>query len=441
LSVPVSAPTPHGAPAGERSYRDLIADCVHCGFCLPACPTYNSWGEEMDSPRGRIDLMKGVADAVIPLDAVVGEHIDKCLGCMGCVTACPSGVRYDLLIEATRAKLETSLPRTPSDRAFRNVVFALFPYPARLRALAPALWLGTKLGLTRLAAGPLGKLLPPRLRQLAAMAPPIRLRETFAPLPARTAARGERRARVALIAGCVQRTFFPGVNAATIRVLAAEGCEVLVPQGQGCCGALSLHSGRLEEAKRFARALIARFEADAVDAILINAAGCGSSLKEYGDLLRDDPSWRARAAAFAAKIRDLNEHLATLEPRAKRHPLPLRVAYHDACHLAHAQRIRTQPRQLLRTIPGLELLEIPEGDQCCGSAGTYNLFEPESSHEIGVRKVDNVQRVTPDLVASANPGCTLQMQAIARERNVVLRAAQPIELLDASIAGRSFPEK
>jgi glycolate oxidase iron-sulfur subunit len=243
---------------------------------------------------------------------------------------------------------------------------------------------------------------------------------------------------VALVAGCVQRAFFPGVNDATLRVLSAEGCEVVVPRGQGCCGALSLHSGRLDEAKRFARDLIARFEADPVDAILVNAAGCGSSLKEYGELFAGDGAWRDRAVAFAAKVRDVNEYLATLEPRAPRKPLTLRVAYHDACHLAHAQRVREQPRRLLRTIPGLELLEIPDGEQCCGSAGTYNLFEPASAHEIGLRKVENVQSVRPDMVASANPGCTLQMQAIARERGLSLRAAHPIELLDAAINGTSL---
>ena len=425
--------SPHAEP---RTYDSLLSDCVHCGFCLPACPTYNSWGEEMDSPRGRIDLMKGVEDGVIPLDGTVKEHIDACLGCMGCVTACPSGVRYDLLIEATRAKIEAQVPRDPADGAFRNLVFALFPYPRRLRALAPFLWLGTKLGLPRIAAGPLGKLLPARLRQLATMAPPIALGDAFASLPPRTAAAGERRARVALVAGCVQRAFFPGVNAATIRVLAAEGCEVLVPRGQGCCGALSLHSGRLEEAKGFARDLIAHFEREKVDAILINAAGCGSTLKEYGELLASDAEWGARALAFAAKVRDINEYLATLEPRAPRHPIALRVAYHDACHLAHAQGIRSQPRALLQSIPGLELLEIPNGDQCCGSAGTYNLFQPASAHEIGMRKVDNVQAVAPDLLASANPGCTLQIQSILRERGATLRAAHPIEVLDASIAGR-----
>jgi glycolate oxidase iron-sulfur subunit len=428
---------PADAPkqTGPRTYDSLLSDCVHCGFCLPACPTYVSWGEEMDSPRGRIDLMKGVSDGVIPLDDVVAGHIDACLGCMGCVTACPSGVRYDLLIEATRARVEGSVSRSPEDRAFREFVFSVFPYPRRLRAMIPALALATKLGFARAAAGPLGKLLPSRLRQLATMMPPVSFGDAFASLPARTLPKGRLRARVALVAGCVQRAFFPNVNAATIRVLSAEGCEVLVPRGQGCCGALSLHSGRPEEAKRFARALIERFERQAVDVIIINAAGCGSTLKEYGDLLAEDPRWSKRAEAFARKVRDVNEYLATLEPQAPRTPIPLRVAYHDACHLAHAQRVRTQPRALLRTIPELELLEIPQGDQCCGSAGTYNLFQPESAHEVGVRKVDNVQSVAPDLVASANPGCTLQMQSIFRERGIALRAAHPIELLDAAING------
>jgi glycolate oxidase iron-sulfur subunit len=393
----------------------------------------------MDSPRGRIDLMKGVAEETIPLDGVVAQHFDKCLGCMACVTACPSGVRYDLLIESTRARVEEAVERPPEERAFREFVFATFPYPKRLRAMIPALWLGTKLGFARAAAGPLGKLLPSRMRQLAAMAPPVGLRDALARLPYKTPAKGERRARVALVAGCVQRAFFPNVNAATVRVLAAEGCEVIVPRGQGCCGALSLHSGRPEEAKRFARALIERFEREEIDAIIINAAGCGSTLKEYGDVLHEDPAWSARAEAFAAKVKDVNEYLATLEPRAPRKPLALRVAYHDACHLAHAQRVREQPRALLRTIPELQLLEIPQGDQCCGSAGTYNLFQPKSAHEIGVRKVDNVQSVDPDLVASANPGCTLQMQSIFRERGIALRAAHPIELLDAAISGTPLP--
>ncbi len=419
-----------------RSYDDLLSDCVHCGFCLPACPTYTSWAYEADSPRGRIDLMKGVAEERIPLDATVVEHIDACLGCMGCVPACPSGVRYDLLIEATRARIEASYPRTPSDRAFRELIFALFPYPERLRAMAAPMWAYAASGLRRAvhASGVL-RLLPERLRQLEKLLPPLRLGDLSRVLPPFAAAHGSKRARVALVAGCVQRVFFPGVNAATVRVLQAEGCEVIVPQGQGCCGALSLHSGRAEEAQRFARALIERFERERFDTIVVNAAGCGSTLKQYGELFAGDPQWAARAEAFAGRVRDVNEFLAGLEPRAPRAPIERRVAYHDACHLAHAQGVRVQPRRLLRTIPGLELVEIPAGDQCCGSAGTYNLFEPQSAHEVGSRKVDNVLAVAPDIIASANPGCTLQMRSILRERGIDIAAAHPVELLDASING------
>jgi glycolate oxidase iron-sulfur subunit len=426
--------------SAQRSFDDLIGDCVHCGFCLPACPTYKSWGNEMDSPRGRIDLMKGLSAGELVLDATVTAHFDKCLGCMACVTACPSGVRYDLLIEAQRAKLEVAAPRSAADRAFRELIFALFPYPRRLKALAVPLVVYAQTGLQKLVrrSGMLARL-PGRLAQLEALTPAITLGDLRTPLPEFTRAQAQHaRGRVALIAGCVQRTFFPNVNAATIRVLAAEGYDVLVPQGQGCCGALSLHSGRAAEAKRFARAMIGRFSRENVDRILINAAGCGSTLKEYGELFAAEPRWRDAAAAFAAKIQDINEFLASIEPTAPRHPVPKRIAYHDACHLAHAQRIRTQPRALLRGIPELELLEIPDGDMCCGSAGTYNLFEPESAREIGGRKADNVTSVNADLLASANPGCTLQIQSILRRRGVTLPAAHPIEILDASIAGRSF---
>jgi glycolate oxidase iron-sulfur subunit len=422
--------------AEPRTYRDLISDCVHCGFCLPACPTYVSWGNEMDSPRGRIDLMKGVHDGVIQLDASVVAHFDACLGCMACVTACPSGVQYDLLIESTRAKVEDAAPRSPLDRAFRGMIFALMPYPARLRVLALPLVAYAKSGLQGLVRrSGLLRLLPPRLAQLDALLPPLSfadLRRNVAPFTA--AKGGAARARVGLVAGCVQRAFFPNVNAATVRVLSAEGCDVSVPDGQGCCGALSLHSGRLEEAKRFARALIERFERAPVETIVINAAGCGSTLKEYGELLADEPAFAERARAFAAKVRDVNEFLATLEPQAPRARMERRVAYHDACHLAHAQRVRDQPRALLRSIPGLELLEIPQGDMCCGSAGTYNLFAPESAHEIGERIADNVMSVQPDVLASANPGCTIQITSIMRERRATLAAAHPIELLDIAIS-------
>jgi glycolate oxidase iron-sulfur subunit len=416
--------------------RDKIDDCVHCGFCLPTCPTYQSWGEEMDSPRGRIDLMRGLRDNKIHLTGTTAAHFDKCLGCMACVTACPSGVKYDQLIEETRAMRERARPRTGFDRLHRGMIFALFPYPRRLRLMAALLlvyvltgtrWLVRKSGVL--------KLLPRRLAELDAMEPPVGMRNVTSTLPELVPAHGERRARVALVAGCVQRVFFPGVNDATLRVLSAEGCEVHVPRGQGCCGALSMHAGRDEESLAFARRLMDRLERQDLDAILVNAAGCGSHLKDYGRLFEHDAALAARAKAFAGKVRDINEYLASLEPRAKRHPLALKVAYHDACHLAHAQRIRSEPRALLRGVPGLELLEIPESEQCCGSAGIYNLVEPESAAQIGDRKVDRLLTVPAELLASANPGCTLQIAKALRQRGKTLPAAHPIEILDASLRG------
>jgi glycolate oxidase iron-sulfur subunit len=275
---------------------------------------------------------------------------------------------------------------------------------------------------------------------MEALLPRLSARQVMSRLPARVPAQGERRARVALLAGCVQRVFFPGVNEATLSVLAAEGCEVALPEGQGCCGALSIHAGRESEALAFARDTIERFESDRWDAILVNAAGCGSNLKDYGRLFAGDPLWAARAAAFSGKVKDVTEFLASLAPVAIRHPIRARIAYHDACHLAHAQRIRSEPRRLLSGIPGIELVEIPDGEQCCGSAGIYNLVEPESAEEIGRRKADNVLSVRADLLASANPGCTLQIQKILRGRGMTLPAAHPVEILAASIAGRRFSE-
>jgi glycolate oxidase iron-sulfur subunit len=431
-----------------RTFEDILSDCVHCGFCLPACPTYRSWGNEMDSPRGRIDLMLGLHQGKIDLDDAVVEHFDRCLGCMACVTACPSGVRYDMLIEETRVKVEGEIQRTPADQAFREMIFALFPRPDRLRALAPLLYFFRKTGLQKLmrTGGVLGRL-SKRVEQLDMLMPPLELSQLVRRLPTFTPARSRRRGTVALIAGCVQRVFFPNVNASTVRVLAAEGYDVVVPPSQGCCGALSLHAGRADESAAFARALLDRFvPADnpralaQVDAIIINAAGCGSTLKQYGTLFNGDPKYRERAAAFSVKVRDVNEFLAGVEPVASRRPAPIRVAYHDACHLAHAQGIREEPRALLRSIPQLELLEIPQGDQCCGSAGVYNLLQPDSAREIGERKVENILAIAPQMLASANPGCTLQIRSLLAERGLDLPAAHPIEILDVAIAagqGRS----
>ena len=355
---------------------------------------------------------------------------------MACVTACPSGVRYDVLIEETRAYVERKYRRGFWDRLHRGMIFQVFPYPRRLRAMAALLLVYVWTGMRWLVrhSGVL-KLFPPRMRQLEELQPAVTLRSVFSRLPARVAAAGERRMGVALVAGCVQRIFNPAVNEATIRVLAAEGCEVIIPRGQGCCGALSMHAGREGESLRFARDLIERFSGEPVDAVVINAAGCGSHLKDYARLFPHD----ARARAFAAKVRDVNELLAVLPPRAPRRPLQVRIAMHDACHLVHAQRIKAQPRKLLGAIPGVTLVEVPDSEQCCGSAGIYNLVQPQSAEQIGQRKVDNVLSTRADLLASANPGCTLQIQKILRDRGKRLPAAHPIEILDASISGTPLP--
>jgi glycolate oxidase iron-sulfur subunit len=412
--------------------RDLIDDCVHCGFCLPTCPTYVLWGEEMDSPRGRIYLMEVGLDGE-PLDQDMATHFDRCLGCMACVTSCPSGVQYNKLIEATRAQVERRHPRSRGERAFRALVFALFPHPGRLRLLRGPLGLYRRSGLQRLLRRTrLYGRLPAGMRAMERLLPDSPRAER---LPEVTPAKGERRRRVGMLTGCVQRVFYPHVNAATARVLAAEGCEVVAPSRQRCCGALSMHSGREAEAQRYARALIDTFEAAEVDTVVVNVAGCGSSMKEYGHLLRDDPEYAERAAAFSAGVRDLSELLAELGPVAERHPLELSVAYHDACHLGHAQGIRAQPRQTLATVPGLELREIADPEICCGSAGVYNLLQPQAAAQLGQRKAEHVLATGADLLVTSNPGCMLQLRASLADRGTALPMAHVAEVLDAAIRG------
>ena len=421
---------------------DLVSDCVHCGFCLPVCPTYVLWQKEMDSPRGRIHLMRLGLEGEIELSDGFVRHIDTCLGCMACVTACPSGVRYDRLIEATRPQVERHGSRSMADRLFRRLIFVLFPYPARLRWVGLTLWVYQRLGLQRLArASGLLTLLPARLQAIEAVAPQSSLRTAWASLPTRVPAVGEPRRRVGLLLGCVQRIFFADINTATARVLAAEGCDVVAPAGQGCCGALMLHAGLEREAAAMARRLIDAFEGLEVDTIVINAAGCGSTLKEYGYLLRDDSAYASRASAFAAKCRDISEVLAELEPKAPRHAVPLRVAYHDACHLQHAQGITAQPRQVLATIPQLEICDIPEGGLCCGSAGIYNLVEPDTARELGERKARNVVTTGADAVVSSNPGCLLQLRSGLAQVGRPLPTLHLVELLDASIQGRPLKQR
>ena len=429
------APVPLGMPAFDEHRppaAELVADCVHCGFCLPSCPTYALWGEEMDSPRGRIYLMNLAEKGEIGLEGPFQQHIDRCLGCMACVPACPSGVQYDRLIEATRAQVERRHRRSPRDRALRGAIFALFPYPRRLRALRAPLAAYQRSGLQRLVrrSGLLD--LVPALATMEAVAPPIRPAPR---LPERVAARGPRRAVVGLLTGCVQGAFFPEVNAATARVLALEGCDVVIPRRQGCCGALSVHNGREAEAQDFARRLIAEFEAAGVERVVVNAAGCGSSMKEYAELLADDPAYADRAAAFAGRVRDVSEVLVELGPVATRHPVPATVAYHDACHLAHAQGVRSQPRELLRAIPELTVREIADPELCCGSAGIYNLLHPGPAAELGDRKAANVLATGADLLVTANPGCLLQIAAAVRRAGGQLGLAHTVEVLDRSLRG------
>jgi glycolate dehydrogenase iron-sulfur subunit len=415
---------------------DLINECVHCGFCLATCPTYALWGEEMDSPRGRIYLMKLGLDGQVSLDATFVHHMDNCLGCMACLTACPSGVKYDKLIEATRAQIERSYPRPILDGILRRMIFEVFPKPDRLRLLVGPLRLYQRLGLQSLVRrSGLLKLLPASLRSMENLTPSAPQKAVA--LPERVPPRGEPRLRVGLLVGCVQSVFFPEVNAATARVLAAEGCEVIIPGPQGCCGALMIHAGEEKAALDYARRTIDTFEREPVDTIVINAAGCGSNMKHYGYLLRDDPTYSERAKAFSAKCRDISEVLAALEPRAPRHPIRLKVAYQDACHLQHAQGVRSQPRAVLGAIPELQILEIAEAALCCGSAGIYNLVRPGPAKELGDRKVRNVLATTPDVVATGNPGCLLQLRSGLRQAGSGVPVVHMIEVVDASIRGLS----
>lgn len=416
---------------------DLIDDCVHCGFCLPTCPTYVLWGEEMDSPRGRIYLMKIGTEGGSEMTDTYVNHFDKCLGCMACVTACPSGVQYDKLIEATRSQIERNYRRSLPDKLFRRMLFELFPHPKRLRLLAAPLWLYQVSGLRWLIrhSGILN-LLPARLGAMESLLPPMTFSGLRSKVPRRMSpALGTPRRRVGLLLGCVQRIFFADVNAATVRVLTAEGCEVISPPEQGCCGALMVHAGQERDALALARRTIDVFEQADVDTVVINAAGCGSNVREYGWLLRDDPAYAERAMRFSAKCVDISELLAELEPRAPRHPLPLKVAYHDACHLQHAQGVRAQPRQVLQTIPELEIVEIHEADICCGSAGIYNMVEPEAAQQLADRKVQNVLKTGADVLASSNPGCLLQIVSGLERAGHSLPTVHMIELIDASMRG------
>jgi glycolate oxidase iron-sulfur subunit len=406
--------------------QSIIDDCVHCGFCLDTCPTYVLWGAEADSPRGRIVLISEGLKADERLSDQMVTHFDRCLGCMACVTACPSGVRYDRLIERVRPQVERHHERTRSERALRMLLFATLPHPKRLRVMLPLLAAARKLGVERL---------PDRVSALAKVAPrtPVGGARRTA-LPERTPAVGQRRGRVGVLLGCVQRVFYPQVNRATIHALAAEGFEVIAAKAPDCCGALELHGGAEPAALTRARATIAAFAtaggAEGLDHVVVNAAGCGSAMKAYGELLGTP-----EAHEFSARVSDVCELLASVEPRAPRNAVPLRVAYHDACHLVHAQGIREQPRALLRTIPELELVVVrTEPDICCGSAGIYTLVQHEAAAELGARKARHVLETGAEAIAAGNPGCAAQLDLHLRAFGRELPIYHPVELLSRSIS-------
>jgi glycolate oxidase iron-sulfur subunit len=429
-----------GLPAGGTD------PCVHCGFCLPTCASYRVLGTEMDSPRGRIHALKAIAAGELELDATVASHFDSCLGCFACVSACPSGVRYDELIEATRPKLNAPELRTPAQRAWRQLLLALLPYPNRLRALLAPLraYAGTPLQALARRSGLL-RLLGPQITAMEQLLPPLAPEAFRDGFPAVVPARGERRARVGLVLGCVQRLFDPGVNRAVVEVLSANGIEVVIPRDQGCCGAVTHHQGELEQTRELATAVIKGFAGvGPLDAVLVAASGCGHTLKAYGAILNGN----ADATSFAGQVADIQEYLAELGlsetftaqlaplPHADGTPAtaerPLAVAYHDACHMLHGQGIREQPRALLRQIPHLVLREATEAGVCCGSAGIYNLVQPQEAAELGQIKAADLAGTGAALAASANIGCTLQIRRHMAEQEHPLPVLHPIELLQRS---------
>ncbi|MFV0446138.1 MAG: (Fe-S)-binding protein [Planctomycetaceae bacterium] len=460
-AVETSVPThqEHG-PAGIPYERFL--DCVHCGLCTSACPTYLETGNENDSPRGRIYLMRAVTDGRIDLTPNVTRHLELCLDCRSCETACPSGVQYGRLIEPFRAGMATGeiaphsagtgtgsaqpLPQ-PQGWFERFILHGLFPYPRKLRrSLALARWT-QKLRLDR-AAEVLGltKLLPEKLRRMQRLLP--RLEAPLPPLPEHLpplTVDGQPtseppRARVMLFLGCVADAMFRSTHWATARVLQANGCEVIVPRTQACCGAIHYHSGAAEPALQLARQNAAAVPNN-IDAVIINVAGCGAMLKDYAHIAEEneaDPATVASLSQFASQVRDISEFLASLGPRQPQHRVPLTITYHDACHLCHAQKVREQPRQLLAMIPGLKLVPLAESDICCGAAGSYNLTEPEMADRLGARKAGHIKATGADAVVTGNAGCSLQIQAVLRDQGTGQTVHHPVDLLARAYLGEDW---
>ncbi len=458
VAPPSPIPLPVASPKSDAATGidyDLFLDCVHCGLCTSACPTYLELGHEADSPRGRIYLMRAVTDGRLELTEEVRRHLDLCLDCRACESACPSGVQYGKLIEPFRLHMAKVAPATRRlSWMQRLMLFHATPFAGRMRALLlPVRWM-QRLGLDRLLERiGLPRFLPRSLREMHEMLP--RLKPPYGRLPEILPAEGQRRARVALFTGCAADAFFPETNLNTARVLQKNGCEVWIPRGQVCCGALHYHAAQEESARRFAEINEKVFDSSSIDAVIVNAAGCGAMLKDYDHFFsfnRDPVSgaWRMASGGsqgthhspltthhspLAAKVRDISEFLIELGPIKPQHHLPIRAVYHDACHLCHAQQIRRQPRELLEMIPGLELVPLHETEICCGAAGSYNLTEPEMAERLGRRKVKNIQEANVQAVFAGNVGCLLQIGRYLRKHRSKVWAAHPIDALWASYSG------
>jgi glycolate oxidase iron-sulfur subunit len=430
-----SVPPTGGYRGDERPRWEDYSTCIHCGLCLNACPTYRLLGVEMDSPRGRIHQMILVDEGRLTLGESFVRHIDLCLDCRACETACPSGVEYGKLVEVARAQIERNYRRPLVSRLLRRLGFRhLLPYPSRLAFVGRLLRFYQRSGLQCLLRGSGVLRSFGELGEAERLMPPVDDHFFFSELGRIYPAKGERRARVALFAGCIAQVAFAETNRATVRVLQKNGCEVVVPAGQRCCGALHVHAGLRDTARQLARTNLDAFLGENCDAIVINAAGCGSTLKEYRQLFPDDPRGADRAAHFQAKVRDVSEFLVELGLRPPTRPVPLRVTYQDSCHLVHGQKIRSAPRQLLHAIPGVELVEMDLADLCCGSAGVYNLAQPEVAGALLAEKMQCARATSARAIVTANPGCLLQLRAGVERFATGQEVLHVVELLDRSYA-------
>jgi glycolate oxidase iron-sulfur subunit len=419
--------------AFDKPQQADLDRCVHCGLCLNACPTYRELRVEMDSPRGRIYQMVQVADGA-PISPSYVEHIELCLACRGCETACPSGVQYGRLVEAARAEIENKTRRPWRERALRWLVFrGLLPSRLNLEIAGALLYLYQASGLKRVTSM-LG-FLPARLREVESLAPEIETPFFFAYYGKTLPAEGARRYRVALLGGCIANISFARLNEATVRVLRKNGCEVSIPANQSCCGALHVHAGIRDEARKLARRNIDALLEGGFDAIITNAGGCGSTLKEYWELLEHDSEYAEKARRFSTLVKDVNEFLASIELNPQMRPLPLTVTYQDSCHLAHGQKIRSAPRKLLASVPGLELREMQLSDLCCGSAGVYNVAHTGMAMALLKKKMEHVNATEAGVIAASNPGCMLQLRAGVRKFGRGQRVAHVVEILDEAYGG------